>query len=106
MYILRLTDGDTFVLILCILTLSAIFGWIAEYVLRESSLGTFWNSVFFAIGATAAVFVLDYIATYQYFPYYEPRSQAWILSGAVGGAVLLVIGSFINMLFSRRSVGV
>jgi len=105
MYILRLGDTDTIVLILCIVTLSILFGWIADHILRESSAGTAWNSIFFAIGATAGLFGLDYVATYQYFPYYEPKSQAWILSGAVGGSVLLVITSSINMYFRRRSVG-
>lgn len=106
MYILRLSDTDTFVLVLCILALSSVFGWIADHVLRESGLGTIWNSLLFVVGGTCGLFVLDYIATYQYFPYYEPKSQAWILSGVVGGAVLLVIASYINMLFYRRSVGV
>lgn len=105
MYILRLSDADTFVVILCVLTLSTFIGWMADHVLRGSSAGTIWNSIFFVIGATAGLFVLDYIATYQYFPYYEPKSQAWLLSGAVGGSVLLVIISFINTLFRRRSAG-
>lgn len=106
MYILRLSDADTFVLALCILALSAVFGLLADRVLRDSGLGTIWNSLLFVVGGTFGLFVLDYIATYQYFPYYEPKSQAWILSGVVGGAVLLVIASYINMLFCRKSMGV
>lgn len=94
--------ADSVLILALSMSLAAILvGWVADSTMGDAGFGIKINSLLCFVGAATGILLLDYVATYQVFPYFWPTEAEWVLAGFLGGAILMAWSAVIKSMFVR-----
>jgi len=101
MTLLDLHADSIVTLALSMLLVAALVGWIADSTMGDAGFGIRINSLLCFVGSVTGILLLDYVATYQVFPYFWPAQAEWVLAGILGGATLVAWSAVMKSLAVR-----